>query len=127
MLTVEDYNETLPELIKLAHNHVILSDFMHHNHTCCKHDNRKGEFILSLRISPHVWAPVRWELEAEANQFLPIAFKEFSQSNQAQRRVEMLYDDKSARSLEWQIDALNRHLFDGIPMLVKKGVGRWEE
>ena len=127
MLTVEDYHNTLPELIKITHEHMILSDFMHHNHVCCKHDNLKGQFLLSLRISPHVWAPVRWELENQANQLLPTAFKQFCQSDQSQRRVEMLYDDKSARSLDWQIDALNRHLFDGIPMLEKKGLGRWTE
>lgn len=126
MLTLEDYNQTLPELIKMAHNHPILTDFMHHNHAWYQHDNRQGEFLLSLRVSPHVWAPVRWELEKEAQQILPSVFKKYSMSNICHRRVEIVYDDKSARSLEWQIDALQRHLFDGIPMLVKKGIGLLE-
>ena len=123
MATLEDHEETNEALIKLAWEFPILTDFMKHNHVFFKHDHRLGEFILSLRISPHAWAPVRWQLEKEALRILPEVFKSFSQSSQCQRRVEMIYDDKSARSLEWQLDALKRNILKDIPMLHAKGIG----
>lgn len=127
MATVEDHHETLPDLIKLATSHYILHDFMNHNHVVFHNDNRLGKFLLTLRVSPHVWAPVRWELEKEAIQILPEVYARYSTSPSVPHNVEFFYDDKSGRSLDWQIDAMKRHLFDGIPMLVKHGVGAWEK
>lgn len=105
MLSLQDSITTDPSLIKCAWDHPILKSFMENNHAWHTTDGRMGLFSLCLRLSPYMWVPVRHELFRQAQEILPSVFLKFTDNNKLAREAKLVFDELSARSLEWQIEA----------------------
>lgn len=118
-----DIKKTPSDMIPLASQHVVLKDFMEHNHCYAENDNQTGYFIFGLRIHPDLWYPVKERLRLQAQIILPKVFDKYTKSHSAPRKVFFFINPLSARSLEWQERAYEDGLFHDLELYVGKKKG----